>query len=1053
MTSPADIDNITATNLPLVDANEDEIQVPVNLQIDSGRELKEKRNRNGLMLSERSEAEAVVETDVGQIKSGNGNEPSPGIETETASHRHEIEMYENSGMRNINGNKSVSTNSRVSYSNVVKNHFKSRPTDSERTRPTQNLNHGNKQKLNSVIIGTSGAADNLKSVRQKSFFFVSRVSPDVSCDSVLNFLASKGVSDSECIQLKTRHNSYCSFKVGVPLDVAVLELTAIEIVDISTILICVYRSPDGAFESFVYQLELCLDYLSRLCPRKLVICGDFNVHLERQSREEATFVNLLRSYGLYVTSRLPTRGLACLDATATNIDSWDYEVKVVSSVVADHDGAVLLKIKADEVRSNTSYADKNVATKRFIDKDNLPLLIDELNIVDWNCLGLQLTTEPDTAFRLFLDLIQDKFDVVYPVKIYKLGSKKTKCTAIDKSWYSSDLRKLRSLVILVHDHYKLAVDLNQKVKFFALYSKLKKDYSAKVKEAKKVSNVNKILKASNTCKAAWDVVNEHRRSSPSPKITASPDVFNDYFVRIADDIINNLSLLQHEDPVAAVTDYATNHTLTSWTEVSERYIISLVKGFKNSDSQDVNGISCSILKGIIHLICTPLTKLVNLCLLKGSFPDVLKVARTIPIFKKGDPSDPSNYRPISILPVFSKVLETVMKRQLVKYFEDNNLLSDAQHGFRSGRSTTTALMNLTDLISDAFECNDSVMLRLCDLSKAFDVVSHNILLGKLKKYGIGGTVLCSLQKYLENRRQFVSVNGVSSNVQVVPHGVPQGSVLGPLLFSIMINDLWLNGCTLLFADDTTLVTRGKDINLLRDTADELFVEAKSWFVANRFKINYEKTQSLMCTLKSRTDHEEAVKFLGFWLDSRLNWSNHIDKVCVRLSRVLYLLRKLRDEITKTYLVTIYHALFHSHLMYGIVLWGHSPACHEILLLQKKAVRVITSKGPREHCRPIFKELGILTVVSQYVLNILVLLKENLSDFVTRGDRHEYGIRRAHDLDMPRCRLSHTLRRYPRSAIKIYNSLPNHLRNLDGTAFKSELKNLLTNRPLYSLDEL
>ncbi|XP_054290443.1 uncharacterized protein LOC129005527 [Macrosteles quadrilineatus] len=539
-----------------------------------------------------------------------------------------------------------------------------------------------------------------------------------------------------------------------------LASTAVEIIGISTTLLSVYRSPDGPFETFITQLELCLDFLSKLYSR-LIVCGDFNVHLERPSREESIFVNLLRSFDLHITSRDPTRRSACLDAIATNINSWDHRTEVVKSLVADHDGAVLMSLVADQVRTQPAWCDNYLIKKRVIDKTNLPTLCKELGKVDWD--SIQHIQHAESAFSVFSTMYQDKFDEIFPLKVckFKSTSNKPKPLNSNKSWYTPQLAAIRSHMILVHDHYKLADDDNLKARYFLLYTKIKQHYSSEVRNAKKAHNVKVISESTNACKAAWGIVNEHRKQTPGPIAVASPDEFNNFFVKVADDIISDLPLLQHQDPLHQLDDFSSNHTLTHW----------------------------------------------------------------------------------------NKILETVMKIQLMAYLENNNLLSEAQHGFRSGRSTTTALTFLVEKITEAFEQSESVLLRLCDLSKAFDVVSHDLLIAKLRKYGVGGAVLDTLSCYLADRKQVGSLNGASSCIRDVPHGVPQGSVLGPILFSLMINDLWLNGSTMLFADDTTLISQGKDIGQVRTEADHLLERAKDWFNMNRFKLNEDKTQSLLCTLK------------------------------------------------------------------------------------------------------------------------------------------------------------------------------------------------------------
>lgn len=841
-------------------------------------------------------------------------------------------------------------------------------------------------------------------------------------------------------------DAYC-----VELD---LELAAVEIVDLSMVVVAVYRSPASDFIKFTELFDVCLDYLLNLKVMKILLVGDYNVHLECTSKEETDFTNLLRSHGLFIASRAPTRKAACLDTAITNINSWEYRVEVTDPIIADH-GAVLLKIQTDSVRPQTpTWNSQYLVEKRIVKEENLPLLREELKQIEWDFLSK--ITDPEACFNAFFSRLKESFDNVFPSRVLKPNKKSMsankKSYDKDKSWYTSELAKLRSFLVLIHDHYKGASDLLLKEKYYALYLKVKREYSSKVNEAKKCQNMTKIELATNKCKAAWDIVNVHRQSGPRPKMLSSPDEFNDYFSQIADEILSNLPVLQL-DPMASVPDLTNTLTLLNWKMVSKKDILSMVKNFKNSLSQDVHGLTCFVLKSVIDQIVDPLTMVVNKCLLSGSFPNILKIARTIPVFKKGDHKLTTNYRPISMLPIISKVIETVMKKQLISFFDTNELFINAQHGFRGGRSTTSALLSLVDFITEAFENKDSALLSLCDLSKAFDIVSHDILLHKLRKYGISGTVLDSVTNFLNNRKQLVSINGASSKLKDMAHGVPQGSVLGPLLFTVMVNDLELNGKTLLFADDTTLLSSGRNLEELRIEADFLLAQAKEWFSANRLKLNEDKTQTLLCTLKPQEKEDSPVKLLGFCVDPKLSWTHHIHQVCVRLSRVLYLLKKLKSEIPKPYLKTVYHALFHSHIMYGLVIWGHSTAVQDVLILQKKAIRIVSHAGRIDHCRPLFKDLGIMTVVSQYVYNALCLLKENIDKFTPREELHCYSTRQNKNLDIPRCRLTLKQRSYPHSALRIYNTLPTGIRGGNLTDFKKWLRDRLVDRPLYSLREL
>lgn len=266
-------------------------------------------------------------------------------------------------------------------------------------------------------------------------------------------------------------------------------------------------------------------------------------------------------------------------------------------------------------------------------------------------------------------------------------------------------------------------------------------------------------------------------------------------------------------------------------------------------------------------------------------------------------------------------------------------------------------------IHSCFEGKQSMALTLCDLSKAFDCVSHAILLDKLKSYSVGGTVLRTFGSYLEQRHQILSVGGASSAALPVKHGVPQGSVIGPVLFLIMVNDIGRLGDVLQFADDTTFFLSGASPAEAIDAAARIFGSAEEWFQANKLQLNQSKTQRLVCSLSRllpETNEVLSVSLLGFTIDYKLSWDSHVSDVCRKLSRVTYLLRRLKPMLTDC-LKTVYFALFHSHIGYGLLLRGHSTRCVDILLLQKRAVRLISSSGHLEPCRPIFARLGILTV--------------------------------------------------------------------------------------------
>lgn len=856
-------------------------------------------------------------------------------------------------------------------------------------------------------------------------------------------------------------NTNTSFK---EVDVAnfciekVIEIVAVELTDTRLIIISLYRSPDGDFPEFINKLSDCLQFISR-SGKPIVMAGDFNIHLERQSREESVFTNLLRTYGLFITSRRPTRNTACLDTIATSLNTWEYTTTVIDPTIADH-SAVIMEIKPgespkQEIEQQTApWKDNYIFSKRIVKDELLPVFRNVLKRVDW----VKETSMPqtDTPLENFISTFNHKFNCIFPTKI--LNQKKprdsmSKVPQHDKSWYTPSLCRLKNLVKFINDRVKSTVSPDERERLFLLYLKTNRLYRNNVKEAKKAFNVNVIERSSNKCKAAWSIINQHRPKRPKVSCPASPDDFNSFFLDSVKEIVDGLPSANF-----SVLSDVRGPGLQNWKEVTPEEVCKIVNNLKNSNSPDIYGVSCNVLKFVINEIASPLSSAINCCLRDGVFPNSLKIGRTVPVYKKGNAEEITNYRPISILPVLSKVIETTVKNQLCSYFESNNLLSDAQHGFRRERSTTTAVLSLASRITETFESGNSLALTLCDLSRAFDCVPHDILLSKLKSYGVKGITLQTISSYLEDRRQVVSLEGACSASKEIVHGVPQGSVLGPLLFLILINDLGADGRALLFADDTTLVTEGKCIERMRSEAGTLLERTMEWFASNKLKLNEDKTQLLICTLGRQIADEDnmPVKLLGFWLDQKLNWDHHIAQICVKLSRVVFLLRKLRDVITEPYLVTVYYSLFHSHIVYGILLWGHTPACSRLLLLQKEALRVITYSvirgGDFSH-RPLFKRLNILTVYGQYVYNSLIHIRQNISTYGRRQDVHQHNTRSAGHLDVPQCRLSKTLKSFPVSAIRLFNSLPEDVRNKDITSFKTLVRAKLMSRPIYSVKEL
>ena len=322
----------------------------------------------------------------------------------------------------------------------------------------------------------------------------------------------------------------------------------------------------------------------------------------------------------------------------------------------------------------------------------------------------------------------------------------------------------------------------------------------------------------------------------------------------------------------------------------------------------------------------------------GVFPDALKIVKVLPLHKGGSVLDPNNFRPISLLSIFDKIIEKLMHKQLYSFFEDHNILYDNQFGFRKRNSTVYALMEITERIKETVDTGKFGCGIFIDLKKAFDTVNHKILLTKLEHYGIRGVLLKWFASYLLNRKQFVSLNGENSDLKTVTCGVPQGSVLGPLLFLIYINDLPNVSDKLknfLFADDTNIYYESVDLIELEKTVNKELQNLCLWLKVNRLALNIDKTNFLIfhstkrmknhnVTLKldkKAISEQTYIKYLGVLIDSHLNWKHHIVNISKKISRGIGVMYRIRNYVNLNVLKSIYYSLIYSNIVYAIEVWG------------------------------------------------------------------------------------------------------------------------------------
>ena len=760
-----------------------------------------------------------------------------------------------------------------------------------------------------------------------------------------------------------------------------------------TITICnIYRPPVQTSENLSNFTKEINQIITRFENHEIfILTGDFNINLLKYQSNNAIndFLECMISNGLIPKITQPTR---LSQNTGTLIDNIFVKIKkdikttagILINKISDHLPYFLCLENFCYMNEKIKYV--KVFPNYKISIENLKQELQSLQIqTKINNIFLKTNdiNKKYTEFNNILnDLIKKHFQAT-SIKYNKYKHKKSKwiTNAILKSikyrdkMYASlkrnDLRNEQYQTLLVN---------------FKTYNRILKSAmrQAKIMHYRNIFNHYK-SDIKNTWKTINEILNRKKDKVQTPnyfthngqhledyKIIANE--FNKYFTNVGPSYAANINAPSNK----CYSDYLHKpvEKIFNFQNITEADVIATIEKLKSKTSKDKDNINNMLLKNIKHEIAKPLSIIMNMMFKEGIFPDELKVAKIIPIYKKNDMHCFENYRPISILPSISKVFERIIYNQIYEYFSISKLFYNSQYGFRSNHSTEHAAMELIDRIILDMEKKKSPINIFIDLSKAFDTINHNILLAKLEYYGITKKSIGLLNSYLKNRTQFVNYNNTISESLKLDCGVPQGSVLGPLLFIIYINDIVNATETLkpiIFADDITLITsidckNSKNIEKLNKELNSI----SDWLKLNKLSINVEKTQAIMFhnpqkkvqypTLLidgKKIEFVDKCNYLGIIIDQHLNWKNHIDAISKKISKVLGIMSKMKHTLPSEILLHIYNTLILSHLNYGLNIWGWKA--ERLLKLQKKAVRIITKSHFRSHTNGLFKKLNILKI--------------------------------------------------------------------------------------------
>lgn len=763
-------------------------------------------------------------------------------------------------------------------------------------------------------------------------------------------------------------------------------------------IIALYRPCPSDLNTFIEEIDAYFDENKENNHFELFL-GDLNINILSNDHNANKYLSVLANHGFEPYIQSPTRITAdsatCIDhiflKKKHNVNYYRCSSFILNCNITDH-FPVMMNISMDH--SINDNKNDNIKEISSIDINKLKTLLANQN---WS--EVLNTNDAQLATNLFTKKLDTLMNQCKKTRTISIKGKHNKI----KPWITGGL--ITSIINRDKMKNKLNKQKNINNRYFqnleAEYKIYRNKLNNLLKKSKRDYYKNRIIINQNNMKKVYDIIseatNENVNKHQGLKIGNDNGVLfldnklmsnycNEYFANIGIKMLDKIT-----EPKDFAQEIPSINNTMFLTPVTENELIEHINTLKNNSAPGVDGITSKIIKLNHPYIISPLAHIINLIFSNGQVPSQFKVSIITPIHKAKDKTKISNYRPISLINNFGKIFEKCLKKRLIDFLKINNILHKNQFGFLEGKSTSDAMYEVIKEITENLDSNKKCIAVFLDLAKAFDTVNHDKLLNALNHYGVRGTVLDVFKSYLSNRQQYVKVNDIISDSMLVRIGVPQGTVLGPILFIIYINSMLqldINALTISYADDTVILFSGNTWEDTKERVQNGMFQIKNWLDMYQLSLNVEKTKYIafsatnvnrpnfhtinIINLDNVISEVNCIKYLGIVIDKNIKWESHIDYLTTKVRKLIYKFYQLRSILNKKILILVYKALAESLFRYGILVWGgmYSNKLKKLNVIQNYILKIIFNRNKRYPTKLLYSD-EISNIRSLYILDVCV----------------------------------------------------------------------------------